>query len=744
MTALYDIIVILPFSLLTVMLLGGYAGMPAGSIIGIVLCLISSLWIIMLRHMKNRDRLRSIGVVCVFLAGLIIAAGEEYRQLFIKEYIWTAGIILISAAAAAAGMLMTAHTLVRRIAAALLLIYCIVSAVFGRDIGKEAFPLICFILLVRIAEEIQLGWKKSGQTDIKEHITKLSPILLAVCLTVYIIPAPDTPFDWQFAKDIWNYGGALANRIIGSIAHPSDEYGNIGFSDSGSFIAGLGRNNDEDVLIITADSKKIKELRLVGCISGEFTGRQWIFDTDRDSVLRTADTIETLCAFKKHGVFPVTDHIMKAELRYETLFYNTRYIFSPAKIRLRATKEKNIGSESSVSEISEKNGSMISKKRLNYTDEYYISCYLVNHSDPELKNMLCTAAPITKEEWELAAADETAPDGSIGCSYEDYRNYRNDIYSLYCHTYEVSDRTAEIIDGIKNSSRNRYEAAKALEDYFKNMEYSTDCGALPDHVRDAGSFLDYFLFESKKGYCMHYATAFVLMANEMGIPCRYVQGYNTAADADGTFTVRQSSAHAWPEVYFDNAGWIAFEPTPGFSVPTGWKTNGNKLPSPEPQISIPYSIPQPEQTADEPDIPAEEKSGIDPLILIIPAAGVVCFLVLFYLVSRLVSRRRYSRMSSYDKYRFITAQSLRFLAHLGYRMEEGETLSEFRDRIAASDDKGIKEQLGFIPVYETVLYSTRGITEDDLTAAERICDTLRTAVKKNRPALGLLMMISRQ
>ena len=80
MTALYDIIVILPFSLLTVMLLGGYTGMPAESIIGMVICLISSLWIIMLRHMKKQDRLRGIGVVCVFLAGLIIAAGEENRR----------------------------------------------------------------------------------------------------------------------------------------------------------------------------------------------------------------------------------------------------------------------------------------------------------------------------------------------------------------------------------------------------------------------------------------------------------------------------------------------------------------------------------------------------------------------------------------------------------------------------------------------------------------------------------------
>lgn len=745
MTALYDIIVILPFSLLTVMLLGGYAGMPERSIIGMVICLISSLWIIMLRHMKKQDRLRGIGVVCVFLAGLIIAAGEENRQLFINEYMWTAGIVLLSAAATAAGMLMTAHTFVRRSAAALLLVFCIAGEIAGWKMSKEMFPLICLILLVRIAEEIQLGWKKSGQTDIKEHITKLSPILLAVCLTVYIIPAPDTPFDWQFAKDIYHYGGSLANRLLGCIAHPSDEYGKIGFSDSGSFLAELGKGSDEDVLIITADSKKIKELRLIGCISGEFTGREWIFDTEKDSVFRTADTIETLCAVKKHGVFPISDYMLKAELRYESLFYNTRYIFSPAKISLRATKEKNSTNEASVSEISEKNGSIISKKRLNYTDGYYVSCYLVNHSAPELKNILCTAAPITAEEWKFAAADENAPDGSTVCSYEEYQNYRNDIYSLYCHSYKVSDRTAEILDGIRNSSENRYEAAKALESYLKGMEYSTDCGALPDNVQDAGSFLDYFLFGSRKGYCMHYATAFVLMANEMGIPCRYVQGYNASADSDGIITVRQSSAHAWPEVYFDNAGWIAFEPTPGFSVPAGWKTAGKKLPSPEPEISIPYSIPQPEPITDEPDIPAEEeKSGIDPLIFIIPFAGVICFLVLFYLVSRMVSRRRYSRMNSYDKYRFITGQSLRFLGHLGYHMEEGETLSEFRDRITASDDTGIKEHLGFIPVYETVLYSTRGITDEDVTSAERICDDLRAIVKKNRPGLGLLLMISKQ
>ena len=106
--------------------------------------------------------------------------------------------------------------------------------------------------------------------------------------------------------------------------------------------------------------------------------------------------------------------------------------------------------------------------------------------------------------------------------YEDYLEYQKNIYDNYCRSYGVSEEVGKITDNIKNSSANRYEAVKKLEYYLSEMEYSTKNVALPDTVTDASSFLDYFLLSSRKGYCMHYATAFVLMANEMGIPCRYV------------------------------------------------------------------------------------------------------------------------------------------------------------------------------------------------------------------------------
>ena len=216
MSILYDIINILPFSLLTVILFGSYTGMPENSAAGFIICLALSLLIIFLRGMKRKNRFRGICTAAVFIIVLAIAAGEENRQLFIKEYLWILHIIFLSAAALIAGIIAARNIWIRRTAAALLLIYTAAGTVLSREISKEAFALICFIILVRIAEEIQRGWIKSGSPDIKEHITGISPILLAVCLPVYLVPAPAEPYDWQFARDIYSGVSSLCGRICGS------------------------------------------------------------------------------------------------------------------------------------------------------------------------------------------------------------------------------------------------------------------------------------------------------------------------------------------------------------------------------------------------------------------------------------------------------------------------------------------------------------------------------------------------
>ena len=729
MSVLYDIINILPFSLLAVILFGSYTGMPEGSAAGFVICLALSLLIISLRGMKRQNRLRGIGIAAVFVIVLTIAAGEENRQLFIKEYLWVLHIIFLSAAALIAGILAARNIWIRRAVSAALLIYAAAGTALSWEISKEAFALICFIILVRIAEEIQRGWIKSGSPDIKPHITGIAPMLLAVCLAVYLVPAPAEPYDWQFAKDIYNGASSFISRIYGYITHLSDDYGSIGFSDSGAFLAGL-KDNDEEVLLIEVGNPAVKDVRLIGCIGCDFTGREWVFDTDTQSNYRMTDTAETVCAVREYAGAAQSGLLQNTNMYFENCMYNTKYIFSPAKIRLEKTKEKLAG-------ISERNGSIISEQRLGYNDSYLISCYVMNYGSPELPEMLKNAEPITEAAWEQTAKAENSL-GKDEYTYENYLDYRAAIYEKYCRPRGLSERAKEVTDGINSGSDSRYETAKKLEAYLKKLEYSTDSGALPDNVTDAGSFLDHFLFTAKKGWCMHFATAFVLMANEMGIPCRYVQGYTAKRDVSGDMIVKQSNAHAWPEVYFDNVGWVAFEPTPGFFVPVGWGRYESSADTDSEETE-----PDTDADTDEESELSEESTqpGIDPMIFIIPTAAVAAALLIFWIAARFGSRRRYERMTPQEKFTYLTRQNFRLLGLLGFPLEDGETLSEYHDRIMRSESADIKEQTGFIPLYETVLYSDREITVGDIAPAEAAHNALRGSVKKSSLKYRMLLMI---
>ncbi|WP_139738750.1 transglutaminase domain-containing protein [Actinomyces wuliandei] len=70
----------------------------------------------------------------------------------------------------------------------------------------------------------------------------------------------------------------------------------------------------------------------------------------------------------------------------------------------------------------------------------------------------------------------------------------------------------------------------------------------------------------RRGYCVHYASAFTVMARSLGLPTRIAVGYASAAAGPGRWTeVRGDQLHAWPEVWVEGEGWVAFEPTPGGS-----------------------------------------------------------------------------------------------------------------------------------------------------------------------------------
>lgn len=75
--------------------------------------------------------------------------------------------------------------------------------------------------------------------------------------------------------------------------------------------------------------------------------------------------------------------------------------------------------------------------------------------------------------------------------------------------------------------------------------------------------IETFLFETRYGFCSHYATAFVYLMRVAGLPARVVAGYQGGEhNKVGDFLeVRQANAHAWAEVWLKNKGWTRFDPT---------------------------------------------------------------------------------------------------------------------------------------------------------------------------------------
>ncbi len=140
-----------------------------------------------------------------------------------------------------------------------------------------------------------------------------------------------------------------------------------------------------------------------------------------------------------------------------------------------------------------------------------------------------------------------------------------DIYTKYVSLPDtVTTRVRELADNITMNEGNNYDKAKAIETYLAtNYPYTLKPGK-PPLKRD---FVDFFLFEGKKGYCTYYATAMTVLLRCIGIPARYVEGYILPPDnRNGVFKVTNQQAHAWVEAYFEGFGWIPFEPTSPFVV----------------------------------------------------------------------------------------------------------------------------------------------------------------------------------
>ena len=124
---------------------------------------------------------------------------------------------------------------------------------------------------------------------------------------------------------------------------------------------------------------------------------------------------------------------------------------------------------------------------------------------------------------------------------------------------EPSERIELLVEELQGFDQPPAVFIQALLDHFKteNFHYTL----MPPLMEE--NPIETFLFETRYGFCSHYAAAFVYLMRTEGIPARVVGGYQGGElnKAGGFLEIRQANAHAWAEVWLKDKGWTRFDPT---------------------------------------------------------------------------------------------------------------------------------------------------------------------------------------
>lgn len=176
--------------------------------------------------------------------------------------------------------------------------------------------------------------------------------------------------------------------------------------------------------------------------------------------------------------------------------------------------------------------------------------------------------------WEKATAvsvDEGAADLLIDAAASESAQNRLRYRTLPNATRA---RAEALLEQILTDESGIAEIALKIADYVRNSaEYDLDPGRMPDTEED---FALWFLEDAEQGYCVHFATAAVVLLRAAGIDARYVSGYMVKTNPGQTAELTGENAHAWAEYYLPSLDtWVVLEATPA-------DTNAAREPSPTP------------------------------------------------------------------------------------------------------------------------------------------------------------------
>ncbi len=317
---------------------------------------------------------------------------------------------------------------------------------------------------------------------------------------------------------------------------------------------------------------------------------------------------------------------------------------------------------------------------------------------------------------------------------------------------QVQEKALEVTAG----QTTRYDQMRALQDHFRGYDYNVRLGPRE------GDPIEQFLAE-REGFCQQFAGTFALMARTLGIPARVATGFTwgdpIGFDPDGKqiYRVTGRHTHAWPEVYFDDFGWVAFEPTPGRGLPgattyTGAAARQDSLIQPEdPDGPITTTTIDPNVSPEVPDLPEFDEFDIseggevgpieDPgfnipwrvVLVLLAIAAYVGGMPLLYKLRR--TSRRSKATTPPLRVETAWAEAVEAL-ELGYDMHRlpAETRSEYAERLNNDRRVPAGEFSELAEAATVARFHPDGITDLRADQADHHAAEIEATMKKRIPA----------
>lgn len=265
-----------------------------------------------------------------------------------------------------------------------------------------------------------------------------------------------------------------------------------------------------------------------------------------------------------------------------------------------------------------------------------------------------------------------------------------------------SPRLQKLAQELTARYNNNYDKVMALKTYIESTcDYNLNAAAVPIG-RDA---VEFFLFDSREGYCDLFSTALAVLARYAGIPSRVATGFITGdPQPDGKFILREKHRHQWTEIYFPGYGWVTFDATEGARDVSGSTRQKEGIRNLWQMLTRRY--------------------GYLPWILAIAAVSLLLFAVANELFGRFASTRV---PSSRIVHCYLRAVHL--LQKAGVARSDWMTPSEYAARVQKSLPEVAEPTWALTRLLERSEYG-RGIGEAETAQAQRRLQEIRCLLKR--------------